>query len=208
MNGEHILHNQARGVGRRVDHLLILYSYACFGFFVVATISAIVLIWFGFIPSAINLFVLSIAITGYAYSTLLQRRQHIKDITDKSIDLLRSRWDELRKDQDLLKFFTNITTTSEIDETIKLKVRFYISTVLDMYALILHYINHGYFDNIQRFSVIYECMIKSFFRYPHMCEIWYSRDTWGNGCLREEYGESLKFVVDKIIEEIREDNIR
>lgn len=146
---------------------------------------------------------LSTAITGYAYSVLLQRQQHIKDITDKTLNTLCGRWDELRKDPDLLFLFTSTTGVNEVDSVKRLKLHLYVSTVLDMYAMILHYINHGYFFHVDRFAEIYEEMIKSFFRYPHIRDVWDSKDEWGVGCLKDEYGATLADVVERVIEEIK-----
>lgn len=208
MKGEHILRHQAKRINSRVDRLSAAYSYACVVFLVLAVMFSLVLFYIGSATAAVSLFVLSTAITGYAYSVLLQRQQHIKDITDKTIDALRSRWDELRKDQELLLLFTSATAEKEIDSVKRLKLRLYVSTVLDMYALILHYINHGYFIHTDRFAAIYEEMIKSFFRYPHISDVWKSRDKWGQGCLKDEYGETLVDVIEKVIVEINAEQVR
>jgi len=205
MNGEHILYCQDRGIIRRVDRLMSLYTYACAVFFAISVLASVVLIWLGSVTTAISMFILSTAITGYAYSSLLQRQQHIKEITDKTIDALQKRWDELRRDQELISFFAASIDQQDLNDKIKLKVRLFIATVLDMYALVLHYINHGYFIHAQHFAAIYENMIKSLFRYPHICEVWKSRDVWGKGCLRDEYGESLVYVVDEVIKEIEQE---
>lgn len=203
MKGQHILRHQAKGINRRVDHLLTAYSYACITFFVLALMLSLLLLFLGFTTTALSLFILTTAITGYVYSVLFQRQQHIKDITDKTIDVLRGRWDELRKDADLLKFFTSSISIDELDAPIKLKVRLYSSTVLDMYAMIIHFINHGYYTHLPKFASIYEEMIKSFFRYPHIIDMWYSKDEWGMGCLKDEYGMPLTDVIDRVIEEIK-----
>lgn len=208
MKGEFILRHQAKGIKSRVDRLSAAYSYVCFTFLFLVVILSLVLLYIGSATVAVSLFVLSTAITSYAYSVLLQRQQHIKDITDKTIDALRTRWDELRKDQELLLLFTSANTEAEIDSVKRLKLRLYVSTVLDMYALILHYINHGYFLHIDRFAAIYEGMIKSFFRYPHISDVWNNRDKWGQGCLKDEYGEPLVDVIEKVIAEINAEQDR
>ena len=203
MKGEHILRHQARGIHSRIDRLLTAYFYACIAFFVLAVVLSLVLLFLGSTTAAVSLVVLSTAITGYAYSALLQRQQHIKDITDKTIGALRGRGDELRKDPDLLLLFTSTTGVNEVDSVKRLKLRLYVSTVLDMYVLILHYINHGYFPHIERFAEIYEEMIKSFFRYSHTRDVWHSKDSWGAGCLKNEYGANLVDMVERVIEEIK-----
>ena len=205
MNGEHILYCQARGIIRRVDRLMSLYTYTCAVFFAIAVLLSIILIWVDYIKIAVTMFVLSSAVTGYTYSSLLQRQMQIREDTDNTLSLLRSRWDELRKDPDLLRIFTSACTDSEVDSIMKLKVRMYVATVLDMYTLIIYFINHGYYTHSKEFAVIYEQMIKSFFRYPFMIEVWKSRDIWGKGCIRDEYGESLVYVVDEVIKEIEQE---
>lgn len=202
MKGEHILCHQAKGIRNRVDRLLSLYAEACLVFLVVAVVLSVALWRLNSKPTAVSLIVLSTAVTGYAYSSLLQRQQHIKDITDKTVEALRGRWDELRKDPDLLKFFASTNPDDEFGAVAKLKVRLYVATVLDMYAVIVHYINHGYFQHIEKFASIYEEMIKSFLRHPRMAEVWHSRDVWGMGCLRDEYGVALSDVVNNLIEEV------
>jgi len=203
MNGEHILYCQARGIIRRVDRLMSLYTYACAVFFLVSVFLSIILIWIDYIKTAVTMFVFSSAVTGYAYSSLIQRQMQIREDTDNTLGLLRSRWDELRKDPDLLSVFTSKCT--EIDSIMKFKIRMYVATVLDMYTLIIYFINHGYYTHSKEFAAIYEQMIKSFFRYPFMIEVWKSRDVWGKGCLRDEYGESLVYVVDEVIKEIEQE---
>lgn len=89
-----------------------------------------------------------------------------------------------------------------MDGKARLKVRLYLATVFDMYALIVHYICHGYFRHPERFAAIYEDMIRSLLEYPNVIEVWRSRNSWGNGCLRDEYGDSLTYVIDKLIEDI------
>lgn len=208
MNGEYILHQQPRDIKDRVDYLLTLYTYACIAFCVIALALCVLLVWYGSIPAAITLFVLSTAASGYVSSTIIQRHQQIIEMTDRTIVALRSRWDELRKDADLMKFFISTDPECESDPIVRLKVRLYISTVLDMYALIIHYIQHGYFTHVEHFAIIYEGMIKSLFRYSHMREVWRDKDAWGKGCLRDEYGGVLKYTVDKVIEEIETEELR
>lgn len=203
MEGEHILYHQARGLVSRVDTLLRAYTYACVAFFAIATAFAVGLAWAGSYPAAAALFILATAMTGYGYSAVLQRQLHIKDITDRTIDALRSRWDELRKDTDLLQFFAQ-TDADDVDANTRLRVRLYLSTVFDMYSLIVHYINHGYFQHTERFAAIYEGMIRSLLVYPLVIEVWRSKDSWGKGRLRDEYGDGLTYVVDKLIEEIED----
>jgi hypothetical protein len=200
VNGEHILCNLRRNPRQRVDILLRIYSWICFAILLVSTSVSLWLALLRLYPVAATFSVLAVAVVGHGYTTVLQRQMQIKDITDKTVEALRTRWDELRKDSDLIRCFSGHHST--IDQTTGLKLRLYLATLLDVYAVIVHYIHCGYFSHAEEFAVIYEGMIKSLFKHPYVIDAWRGGPVWGEGRLQDEYGKSLTHVINGVISEV------
>lgn len=201
--GELILQHRARRVTSRVDLLSRIYAYACGAFFVLSAGASIALERLGATQMAITLFVLSTGATGYLYSTLLAREMHVRDVTDRTIDHLRGRWDELRKDSELLDLLTGTIASDELTSSQRVRLRLYLATVFDMYSLIIYYLTHGYFREPAHFAGIYEEMLRSLLRHGHVVEVWSARDCWGPGALCDEYGAVLTTVVNELISELK-----
>lgn len=204
MNGEHILRG-ARKTHQRVDRLLRIQSHCSIWFLIITFGLCICLAWAHSYDAAVAVFALSVGITGFLYNSVLQRELQIKDITDTTISTLRSRWDELRNDDAVLQLLTTYDPTQTYEPSQRLRLRLYLATVLDMYALIVHLIRSGYFSRTEEFASIYEDMIRSLFEYPVVIEVWRSKGDWGHGCLMAEYGDGFSAVVESIIRDIAVD---
>lgn len=205
MNGKYILKTKDRGF-KRIDFSTSIAKILAIVFlFLTSSLSAI-LVYKSLYQDAITLFLFSVGITSYIYSVILSQINQIQELTKDTIAILRDRADALRQDNELIELLIADTISDIIEPKIRFKLRLFLSTIFDMYALICYYLRHGYFSRAEEFAAIYENMIKSFLEYPYVIDVWLSRDLWGKGCLRDEYDASFVYVIDNLIEEIKKNN--
>ena len=202
MQGKYIL-DKIPNVFQRQNFLLSLLLYGGFAFFFLTLSLSLGLAYFGIYDAAATMFVFSTGITGYIINSVINRQIQLNEITNNVVATLRDRWDKLIEDDDLLELFSK-HPQSELSEKEKLKLRFFLSTFIDAYILIIRYVRYGYFDRKteKELARVFETMIKNLFKYPYMIDVWRSTDKYGKGCLRDEYSGTILRVVDNIIQEI------
>lgn len=199
--GRYILYKRPTGL-RRTDTSLSMASFAGMTFFFLTFTTAILLFIKNEYEAAATIFVLSAGITSYIFGLIINRQQQIASLTEQTLAALRDRWDELRNDTSLIDLLSN-SERPDLDEAAKLKLRLFLTTLLDIYILIIRYIRRGYFGSTDQVAEIHENILKSMFKYSYFIEIWETRDVFGKGCLREEYDEDTVYVINNLISEIR-----
>jgi len=202
MQGKYILHKRP-SIFQRQNFLLAVLRYAGFIFFILTLSLSLGLAYFSIYDAAATIFVFSMGITGYIVNSAINRQIQLNEITDSVLATLRDRWDKVREDDTLLELFSSKSPT-KLNEKEKLKIRLFLSTFIDAYILIVRYVRYGYFDRKteKELAKVFENMIKTLFEYPHMVDIWQSKDKYGKGCLRDEYSGTILRVVDNVIQEI------
>lgn len=143
----------------------------------------------------------SLGILVFILNYLISYTVRAEETNEKSITLLRDRWDALRNDDDLVSIFSSSTELLSAEKQLKLRV--FLISFLDAINLVIGSLRHGYLIGHEReLAFQTESTIKTLFSYPCVIENWNSQDNYGNGCLRAEYNQTMVFIVDKIIEEI------
>jgi hypothetical protein len=128
----------------------------------------------------------------------------VKESSQKAIEMLKESNNSLMQDEELLKLLTGEKVSfSDLNVATKFKLRLILSTHLDAYTVIFHYIRRGYFSRSTEFAAIYENRLKSLFENNYMIEIWESKNIRGKGTLKEEYDNHTNYVVNNVIKVIK-----
>lgn len=204
MNGNYILHNRP-GLLQRVDSVLTIGRYAAYLFFLSAAGITVVLALIRQYDGAVAMFVLSVGVSSYLYSSLVNQHIRVTEYAGRTLEALQARWDTLRSDDALLAVLATNKDSATLDPQTRLKLRLFLASFLDVQALIIHYIRRGYFRHTHEFAGVYEEMIRSLFQYKCFADIWDGKGDWGPGRIRNEFGGDLVFVVDGILDQIEKD---
>ncbi len=144
-----------------------------------------------------TILVFSLGLSGYLFTNAHSRHIQVTEYAQKTLNGLQSRWDQLRTDPTLLRLLTESHEESSLTGAERLIVRLYFESLLEEFAMIIHYIRRGYFRHTVEFAQVYERMIDSLFDYPFFQAVWLDQsDRWGCGRVRDAFGQDLVRVVD------------
>ena len=141
------------------------------------------------------------AFSTYGFNTFLQRKLRVGDSTSDVLTMLRSRWDELRTDKTLSKIISG--DKPELSNIDRIKLRFFLHTLFDVFEYAIHLISNGYFDHPESLSLQYKNLIKKTLSYPFVVDIWKETNEAGDETFQNEYTPQLREVVNTIIGEIQ-----
>ena len=141
------------------------------------------------------------AFLTYGFNTHLQRKLRVGENTSGVLIMLRSRWDELRTDKTLSEIISG--DKPELSNIDRIKLRFFLHTLFDVFEYAIHLISNGYFNHPESLSLQYKNLIQKTLSYPFVVDIWKETNEAGEATFQNEYTQQLREVVNAIIEEMQ-----
>lgn len=193
----------ARDKLSRLDILSHLYIFFILIATVVAGIIGLCYLEKGHPRVGVPLLIAVAAFLTYGFNTTIQRRVRVGENTSGVLEMLRGRWDELRSDETLSQIFSG--KKANLTDIERVKLRFFLYTLFDVYEYAIHLIYHGYFPHAESLAVQYKNLIRKTLTYPHVISIWEETNESEEKTFQNEYSSQLRDVVNAIAYDLRDE---